>query len=327
MHRLALAIATLYIGVQAAAAQRGGVAVPSAPPTANVVRTADPIKRGLKESDFPRTLRLGDNVYTYEDFHAGDEKFTTTNLFVVTSAGVLVADGQGSVAATKGLVDAIARVTSEPIKYVVICSDHGDHTAGNAAFPAGVTYIIHPTSKAILDRQAESARANGRGDWQLPANAVLVSEKQSFTLGGQPFDVLFLGRAHTGGDLAVWLPQRRTLFLSEIFLNRVFPAMRSAYPSDWLRTLDRAETMKADVYVPGHGFTEVGSVSREELVAYHKALQAVIDEATRLHKSGVSVDDAIKQANLGLYARWTLASSQAPIAIRKVYEELDGRLR
>jgi glyoxylase-like metal-dependent hydrolase (beta-lactamase superfamily II) len=322
--------------------------------TGAVVRTADPIKRGMKVSDFPRTVKVGDNIYTYEDFHAGDEKFTTTNLFVVTDEGVLVADGQGSVAATKGLVDAIARVTSKPIKYVVICSDHGDHTAGNAAFPAGVTYITHPTSKAILDRAAASrsardtsdsggraasasasrgdaAPSSGRGtnadSWQLPSNAVLVSDKQSFTLGGQPFDVLFLGRAHTGGDLAVWLPQRRTLFLSEIFLNRVFPAMRSAYPSDWLRTLDRAEAMKAEVYVPGHGFTETGSVSREELVAYHKALQAVIDEATRLHKAGVSVDDAIKQASFGDYARWTLASSQAPIAIRKVYEELDGRLK
>jgi glyoxylase-like metal-dependent hydrolase (beta-lactamase superfamily II) len=295
--------------------------------TPNVVRTADPAKRGLKETDFPRTLRLAENVYTYEDFHAGDEKFTTTNLFLVTDEGVLVADGQGSVPATKGLVDAIARITTKPIRYVVICSDHGDHTAGNAAFPAGVTYIVHPTSKAILDRQAESARASGRGGWQLPANAVLVSDKQSFTLGGQTFDVLFLGRAHTGGDLAVWLPQRRTLFLSEIFLNRVFPAMRSAYPSDWLRTLDRAEAMKAELYVPGHGFTEAASVSREELVACHAALRAVIDEATRLHKAGVPVDDAIKQANFGEYATWTLSSSQGPIAIRKIYEELDGRLK
>src|SRR5256885_5119924 len=94
-----------------------------------VVRTADPIKRGLKESDFPRTIKVAENVYTYEDFHSGDEKFTTTDLFVVTSDGVLVADGQGSPSATKGLVEAIAKVTSKPIKYVVIASDHGDHTA------------------------------------------------------------------------------------------------------------------------------------------------------------------------------------------------------
>ena len=292
----------------------------------SVVRTADPIKRGMKLTDFPRTIKVADNVYTYEDFHASDEKFTTTNMFVVTDQGVLIADGQGSVPETKGLVDAIAKVTTQPIRYVVICSDHGDHTAGNAAFPAGVTYIIHPTSKAILER-AEAARAGRGGGWKLPADAMLVSDRQSLKLGTETIDILFLGRAHTGGDLGVSLPRRKILFLSETFLNRVFPAMRSAYPTEWLKALDRAEAMNADLYIAGHGFTESGPVSKEELREYHNAMEAIIAEARRLHKGGVPVDDAVKQANFGQYADWTLSKSQGPIAIRKVYEELDGKLR
>jgi len=292
----------------------------------SVVRTADPIKRGLKESDFPRTVKVAENVYTYEDFHAGDEKFTTTNMFVVTRDGVLLADAQGSPDATRALVQAIRKITPQPIKYVVVCSDHGDHTAGNAALPAGVTFLIHPTSKAILDRQA--AAPNAKPDaWKLPADAVLVPDKKTVTLGGEPFDIVFLGRAHTGGDLGVYLPKEKILFLSEIFLNRVFPAMRSAYPSDWLATMSKAEAMDARIYIPGHGFTEYGPVSKEELRNYHKALQAVIAEATRLHKAGVPVDEAVKQADFGEYSSWTLSKSQAPIAIRKVYEELDGKLK
>ena len=55
-------------------------------------------------------------------------------------------------------------------------------------------------------------------------------------------------------------------------------------------------------------------MSKEELRAYHKALEAVIAEATRLYKAGVPVDDAVKQANFGEYASWTLAKSQGPIA-------------
>jgi glyoxylase-like metal-dependent hydrolase (beta-lactamase superfamily II) len=247
-------------------------------------------------------------------------------MFVVTPQGVLVADAQGSPAATKGLVDAIRKVTPQPIKDVVIGSDHGDHTGGNASLPPGLTFFIHPNSKAILDRQA--AAPNARPDaWRLPADAVLVPDKKTLTMGGEEFQILFLGRAHTGGDLSVYLPQQKILFLSETFLNRVFPAMRSAYPSEWLRALDRAEAMKADVDIPGHGFTESGPVSREELAAYHKALQAVIAEATRLHNAGVPVDEAARQANWGEYRSWTLAASQGPIAIRRVYAELDGKLK
>ncbi|HEV8210443.1 MAG TPA: hypothetical protein VGP77_09990, partial [Vicinamibacterales bacterium] len=146
-------------------------------------------------------------------------------------------------------------------------------------------------------------------------------------MGGEEIQILFLGRSHTGGDLAVYLPRQKILFLSEIYLNRVFPAMRSAYPSEWLKTLDRAEAMHANIYIAGHGFTETGAVSQEELRAYHKAMTAVIAEATRLYKAGVPVDQAISQANWGEYASWTLASSQGPIAIRKVYEELSGKLK
>jgi hypothetical protein len=103
--------------------------------------------------------------------------------------------------------------------------------------------------------------------------------------------------------------------------------MRSAYPTDWLRALTKAEQMDADIYIPGHGFTESAAVSREELRTYHAALQAVIAETTRLYKAGVPVEDAVKQANFGEYSSWTLAAGQAPIAIRKVYEELSGQLK
>jgi glyoxylase-like metal-dependent hydrolase (beta-lactamase superfamily II) len=292
------------------------------------VRTADPIKRGFKLSDFPRTVKVTDNVYTYEDFHAGDEKFTTTNMFVVTRDGVVVADGQGSAAETKGFVDAIAKITPKPIKYVIIASDHGDHTAGNASFPADVRYIIHENSKAILD-----ASPNG---WKPPEDRTdVISDRKMIVLGDENIGVIFLGRAHTGGDLAVWVPRHKVMFLSEIFLNRVFPAMRSAYPSEWLKTMDALDPIDvtpdaqlgADIYVPGHGFTETGPVSKQELREYHKALKAVITEATRLHDAGVPVDEAVKQAKWGEYGSWTLASSQGPIAVRRVYAELDGKLK
>src|SRR5260370_31594021 len=79
-----------------------------------VVHTADPAKRGLAVSDFPRTIKVADNVYTYEDFHAGPEKFTTTNMFLVTNEGALVAACHRIPAETKGRADAIAQATPKP---------------------------------------------------------------------------------------------------------------------------------------------------------------------------------------------------------------------
>jgi glyoxylase-like metal-dependent hydrolase (beta-lactamase superfamily II) len=155
---------------------------------------------------------------------------------------------------------------------------------------------------------------------------VMTSDKKVVTLGGTEIQILFLGRAHTGGDLSVYLPKQKILFMSEAYLNRVFPAMRSAYPSEWVDVLKRAEKMDAQLYVPGHGFVEEARVSREELVEYRKAVEAVIAEVKRLYAAKVPVDEAIKQAKFGQYEQWKLHDSQRPIAVRKIYEELDGKL-
>ncbi len=286
-------------------------------------------------------MTLAENVYGYEEIRAPG--FTTVSLIVVGADGVLVVDGQGSVAATQTLLDRIKTITPKPVRWYVVGSDHGDHTAGNSALPPDVTYVIHPTSRAQMERDAATvmgqnlkaaAEALTKGATPpAPRPAVIVpaaamtGERQTIDAGGFEVQIVFLGRAHTGGDLHAYLPKQRLLFMSEAFLNRVFPAMRSAYPSEWIRMIDRALAMDIDRYVPGHGFIEEPAASREELVAFQKAVHYVIEEVKRLHRLNLSPEDAAKQANWGDYSTWMLADQQGAIAIRRIYDELEGKLK
>jgi glyoxylase-like metal-dependent hydrolase (beta-lactamase superfamily II) len=284
-----------------------------------VPRTGDPARRGYTDADFPRVQKLAEGVHSYEQLRsAGSEKFTTVSLFVVTPAGVLVADGQGSMAETQRMIAEIGKVTKQPITHLVIGSDHGDHTAGNAAFGPAVKVFAHPASKAILDKGPSSVS---------PQPITAVEDKLALTLGATEVHILFLGRAHTGGDLSVYLPKEKILFMSEAYLNRIFPAMRSAYPSEWVATIAKAQQMDVTTYVPGHGFVESPAILKEELEMARKALVQVIAEARRLHSAGVSVEDAVTQARFGDLETWTIKSSQAATAIRRVYLELDGKLK
>ena len=289
------------------------------------VRTAYPEKRGLALTQFPRTIKLAENVYGYEEIR--QPGFTTVSLFVVGTDGVLIADGQGSPAATQTMLEAIKAVTPKPVKWYVVGSDHGDHTAGNGVLPNDITYIVHPNSLAQMRREAANPNRQPTSPPVVVPPAAMTGTSQTIDVGGTEVRAMFLGRAHTGGDLMVYLPKQKILFMSEAYLNRVFPAMRSAYPSEWVGAIDRALAMDVDRYVPGHGFIEEPTVSREELVEFQKALKAVIAEITRLHKRGLSADDAIAQANWGPYADWFLRDQQAPIAVRKVYEEIEGKLK
>ena len=291
-----------------------------------VIRTGNPTVRGYSDSDFPRVQEIAEGVYAYEQLRsAGDERFTTVSMFVVTEAGVLVADGQGSVEETQRLIDTISEITSQPITHVVVCSDHGDHTAGNSAFPPGATFIAHPTSQAVLAASAADVdRADDAPLVVVPTET--VDDRRSFQLGSKKIEILFLGRAHTGGDLHVYLPEDKILFMSEAYLNRIFPAMRSAYPSEWVATLAKAQAMDVDMYVPGHGFVDHPTVLEEELETFRRAALAVMDEAKRLHASGLEADVAIEQAAFGDLESWTLRASQGPTAIRRIYMELNGEL-
>lgn len=286
--------------------------------------SADITARGLQYADFPRSQELAPGIYAYEGLHSplpDGTVFNTVSLIIVTNDGVMVADGQGDVAQTQLMIDFIKGLTNQPIKYVVVASDHGDHVGGNAAFKSAfpeVQFISSPASQLRL------------ADADYPPQQT-VADKRLMTLGDTEIEVLNLGRAHTGGDLAVYLPETKVLFLGEIYMRGLFPAMRSAYPSEWLTTIEKAQAMDVSWYVPGHGFIDDAASMERDLEAYRQSIAAVISESRRLQAAGQACDSpsacpAAANANWGQYATWTARDNQAPFAIRRVYQEIEGSL-
>lgn len=299
--------------------------------SAQLVRTADANVRGLREADFPRIVKLADDVYAYEDLNGdlrGNLAFTTNSLIVITTDGVVVVDGQGSVAKTRRLVDRIKALTPQPIKYVIIGADHGDHVAGNSAFPAGTTFIAHPTSKAAIEAMAARPQPAGAGPMPVPQET--VADKRTLTLGGTELQILFLGRAHTGGDLEVFLPRDGILWMSEVYFNRIYPSIggnRSGRPIEWLETIKKAQALNAGLYVPNHGFIDGPDVLNEEFVNFRRALENLVSEGRRLHDARVPLETAYRTINLGEFQYWYRAANNMPDAVAQVYAELDGKLR
>ena len=257
------------------------------------------ISTTLNPADFPQQRRLAENVYVWSDLHPSG-LYSTNNLIVITTDGVLVADGQKDEATTKKMVDGIGALTRQPIKVVVIGSEHGDHTGGNASFPSAATVVKSPL-------------ANGR--------------RVVLKLGGTEILVLDYGRAHTGTDLEVYLPKEKILFTSEAYSHHIFPNMRAAVPSEWIQTLENIRQLDVTTVIPGHGSIEDGPAMKASLAQFEKALQHIVAEATRLHTAGVPVDAAIKQANWGPFAAWTASDRNGPVAVQRVYDAIDGKLK
>jgi hypothetical protein len=146
-------------------------------------------------------------------------------------------------------------------------------------------------------------------------------------MGNTEIQILNNGRAHTGGDMEVFLPRERDAFLSEVYSNHIFPSMRTAYPREWITTLNNVSKIDVDLFIPGHGFVDDPDVLKQELSEFSKAMTYVVAEATRLHGMGLPVDAALKQANWGAYETWTSRDRNAAIAMQRVYDDLDGKLK
>jgi glyoxylase-like metal-dependent hydrolase (beta-lactamase superfamily II) len=250
-------------------------------------------ERGLTAASYPALKKIDENVYTWSDVHPNGI-YLTNDLIVVTAEGVLVADGQKDVPTTKKLVDGIRAITNQPIRYAAICSEHGDHTGGNDAFPAGTVFLSKP---------------------------------QTLRMGGTEIRIVDNGRAHTGTDLEVYLPAQKIFFVSEVFSNHIFPNMRTAAPTEWIQTLKKVQQVDARWVIPGHGFIDSPEILKEELASFAKATEYIVAEVTRVHNTGATIEAGLAQANWGPYASWPVRDRNAPMAFQRIYDELDGKLK
>ena len=291
----------------------------------NPAKSADIAHHGLKATDFPRWHQIVPNVYAYEDTLITPEfTFTTNSLIIVTSEGVVLVDGQDNETRAAALAGAIKKITPQPLKYVVIASDHGDHVGGFPTLKAAFPDAVYISSSASLKTMQGLKR---------PVLATeIVDDKRSLKLGGTEIQIFNIGRGHTGGDLVVYLPATKVMFLSELYDRNIFPPMITGHPSEWVATVKKAQSMDVTWFIPGHGFTTgTAAELKSDLADFLKAVELVVSEGKRLHATGAPCPTekdcpANKMANWGPYANSTAAAGQAPRALARTYAEIEGKL-
>lgn len=299
--------------------------VSTAGSAADATMSANFADHGLKVEDFPRWHQLAQNVYAYEDTLITSEvTFTTNSLIVVTNDGVVLVDGQDNETRAQALLGAINKITSQPLKYVVIASDHRDHVGGfptiKQAFPNAM-FISSSASLRTMQDQKRSVLATET-----------VDDERTLNLGGTEIQILNIGRGHTGGDLVVYLPASKVMFMGELYYRDLFPSMITGYPSEWLATLKKAQSMDATWYIPGHGFAAgTAAELKADLLESIGVLELIVSEGKRLHPTGAPCPSekdcpANTQAKWGPYVSLTEAAFQSPRALARMYAEIEGRL-
>ena len=101
-------------------------------------------------------------------------------------------------------------------------------------------------------------------------------------------EILWLGRAHTDGDVFVFLPKERVLVTGDA-LHGWTPYMGDSYPYDWIKTLDVAEKLDFEYSIGGHGEVMRGKQTFELWKQYFSDL---LDQTAAAYGDGATLDQA-----------------------------------
>jgi glyoxylase-like metal-dependent hydrolase (beta-lactamase superfamily II) len=179
----------------------------------------------------------------------------------------------------------------------------------------------------IMDRIGQTERYLAELE-SMPATLPTLTLDRSLILHGQTREVriLWLGLAHTEGDVFVYLPRERFVATGDV-LHQWTPYMADGHPFEWIRTLTALEQLEWDSAVGGHGEVMKG---KAQLQVWKRYLTDLNAETTRAFTTGATMAQAVTQVSTALvpkYAAYMPPSFANDITgnIQKVYRVVSGQ--
>lgn len=147
---------------------------------------------------------------------------------------------------------------------------------------------------------------------------------QSIEGGDREIRLHHFGRAHTGGDVMVFLPDEKIVFTGDMMLPGL-AYMGDGHVDEWPATLDGLKTLDFDTWLPGHG---PAMRTRKPIHDFQAYLRDLWVKASDMHAAGVDAETAAETLDMTNHAdnfRQIRAPGVDPRAINRIWSLLDAR--
>lgn len=157
-----------------------------------------------------------------------------------------------------------------------------------------------PKERAVYERQLVIHQQYADEQPKIrptPPNATL-SRDMTLHRGSREIQVRFLGRAHTDGDVVVFLPRERMIATGDM-ITSALSYTGDAFVQEWPATLEAVLALDFDTVLPGHGSVFKGKDHIRNLQAYWRDFY---QQAEAFRKQGVPPEEAAKRIDLSKHA-------------------------
>lgn len=187
-----------------------------------------------------------------------------------------------------------------------------------------------PARKATLEQQIavqEATRAFYASDFPLQPPNFTVKDSMSIWSGDREFRIMYLGRAHTAGDVVVYVPSEKAVASGDILFKATVGWQGDAFPNDHPATIEGLRKLDLELVLPGHGDHIAGKANIDASIA---RLQEYLREEWRqvgeLKRSGLTPEAALAKADFAKF-REAFGNGATPslAAVRRIYDIIDGK--
>jgi len=222
-----------------------------------------------------------------------NEGFISNAGFIITDGGVVIFDALGTPSLANKLLKKIREITNKPIKKVIASHYHADHIYGLQVFkkegaqifaPKGAEdYLNSENSENLLETRRLSLDPWVNDNTFLVKPDKYINKNMDFTEGNIQFSIIYLGKAHSDGDLALIVKDDKALFSGDIIFEGRVPFVGDADTKLWLEKLKSLETNGINVLIPGHGPhasepTKAIAMTREYIEELRTVFRTAVDD-------------------------------------------------
>lgn len=283
---------------------------------------------------YDKPVRVAEGVYSaigQLGFYSYENAGHNNNLsFVIGEASVLVVNGGTTYQLASALHDEIKSLTDLPVRYVVDENGQTHAAAGNGYWKEqGAEIIAHEDAVTEIEqhvaldiaRLEDTLKERIEGTQVVPVDKTF-EDKMTLDLGGLTAELLYLGPAHSSGDISVFIPERGVVIAGDIaFHERMLPVFPDTDTAKWLVTWRQAFAPLAQgkKIIPGHGaptdFAQVDEFTR----GYLEYLRG---EVAKILEQGGSLADAYN-IDQGHYMHMEAADQLAGKNAGRVFEAME----
>jgi glyoxylase-like metal-dependent hydrolase (beta-lactamase superfamily II) len=236
--------------------------------------------------------------------------------------GVLLVD-TGYTGTAAAVREAVARLSSQPVRVIVNTHGDGDHVGANAAFEPTPVIVAHPGTReqmstffALPDPERE-----GRPTLTLEGEARIH-------FNGDTLRLLPVPGAHTAGDLVVHFTGAGLACLGDLVFTGGVPNADPARGGDARRLLEVLRRLERDLpedttLLPAHG----GPMTLADLRDYIAMVEGTVSGVQEGVTAGDTLEEVVRRPALTRWAEWQPDRDAFERWVGEIYAALTGTLR